>query len=41
LHKARMRLRGYLRARVTHPRRVAKVLATVAGQVNYDSVGAA
>jgi RNA polymerase sigma-70 factor (ECF subfamily) len=41
LHKARMRLRGYLRAKVTHPRRVANVLATVGGQVNYDSVGAA
>ena len=46
LHKARKRLRSFLRkmqhrAESTHPRRFRNVLATVAGQVNYDSVEAA
>jgi RNA polymerase sigma-70 factor, ECF subfamily len=46
LHKARKRLRSYLRnmqhrAESTHPRGVRNVLATAGGQVNYDSVEAA
>jgi RNA polymerase sigma-70 factor, ECF subfamily len=46
LHKARKRLRSYLRkmqhrAESTPPQRFRKVLATVGGQVNYDSVEAA
>jgi RNA polymerase sigma-70 factor, ECF subfamily len=46
LHKARKRLRSNLRkmqhrAESTHPRRFRNVLATVDGQVNYDSVEAA
>ena len=46
LHKARKRLRSYLRkmqhrAESTHPQRFGNVLATIGGQVNCDSVEAA
>ena len=46
LHKARKRLRSYLRnmqhrAESTHPRRVGNVLATAGGQVDYETVEAA
>jgi RNA polymerase sigma-70 factor, ECF subfamily len=46
LHKARKRLRSYLRnmqrrTESTHPRRVGNVLATAGGQVDYETVEAA
>ena len=46
LHKARKRLRSYLRnmqhrAESTHPRRVGNVLAAAGGQVDYETVEAA